>query len=708
MVCSYYLQLPLGLSVHGDHDLIGGNAGQLLRKGKVGDVAELLDELEMAIRKSLAGESQPETFFRLAETTILFCLCRNDFERLMKVRDLVEEFLPQVSLSGQASATKQLWLDYLVLVSDAVRRIMRTIPLEEFEGRLEEAKKHSNGNGITRKMEILACYVYLMEDDEELAARSKSTLEKSQDIDNDKMFLLNTLLLAEHHLRLPSKNSSVEFKNLIEKLQRNKLQEGNVIKDAVIDAAKFYLDVLSRVYQFETFDDDSVRHSHFSDQLRMIATEVERAIKDGLIHEVTGAMLLMQIATRYAKFAEKETDESRRVVHLALLHDLAKKAVKITEEVGDQVIANRMKLQQLQMAGTFDSQGTLQELRDLSTGFKKQLDTQAYVESVVAIARNLYAQNEGPDASAPLIDLVKTGEKRLDSGGLSLVNSALEEFIPMIQNARHLPGMPWLIEESETLFDLVCDLIEKIEDHLHATGEREFKRFHANYAKLKDLAAFNIKVYFRYQLYTAKLIRLNAILNKDELTLDLAENMIAEFSAENGPLFIMQGDWEDFKNVANDVRNRIINKSITITKGDLPAAAEHLDFSYRNLRSYITFNEVNRLGTFLEESTTKNRNLEEGIRLMLFDLYKQGTIFEVVFDIPQFLVENGMEGFTSRDMEEVLQIKGTTAKKYIRIMSEIELIQHRKSVGRKHYYFLNKDKVMLRLGKEAKTLAGPR
>jgi predicted transcriptional regulator len=97
--------------------------------------------------------------------------------------------------------------------------------------------------------------------------------------------------------------------------------------------------------------------------------------------------------------------------------------------------------------------------------------------------------------------------------------------------------------------------------------------------------------------------------------------------------------------------------------------------------------------------------LEQGIRLMFFDMYKNGTIFEVVFDMPKFLVEHSKAGFSSQDLEEALDIKGTTAKKYIKIMMEIGLIKHERSIGRKHFYKLRKDLVMARLAKDTKVMA---
>ncbi|MEM7658450.1 MAG: hypothetical protein AAF399_20145, partial [Bacteroidota bacterium] len=61
-------------------------------------------------------------------------------------------------------------------------------------------------------------------------------------------------------------------------------------------------------------------------------------------------------------------------------------------------------------------------------------------------------------------------------------------------------------------------------------------------------------------------------------------------------------------------------------------------------------------------------------------------------------------GFFSQDLERELTIKGTTAKKYIKIMMEIGLIRQDKTTGRKHYYRLMRENVMKRLGKDKATL----
>jgi hypothetical protein len=200
------------------------------------------------------------------------------------------------------------------------------------------------------------------------------------------------------------------------------------------------------------------------------------------------------------------------------------------------------------------------------------------------------------------------------------------------------------------------------------------------------------------------MMRISAQVSGDKTNTDLANMLIQKLENDNNPLSFIKGDWKEFKDVPNDVRNKTLNNCINISKGDLPLAAEHLDFSYRNLRSYITFKEVNRLGFFLDITETSNRQLEQGIRYMFYDLYKKGTIFEVVFDMPKFLVNHANSGFYSQDLEQGLNIKGTTAKKYIKIMMEINLIRQDKTTGRKHFYRLIRENVMKRLGADPSSL----
>ncbi|MEL6254109.1 MAG: hypothetical protein AAFR87_19020 [Bacteroidota bacterium] len=259
-----------------------------------------------------------------------------------------------------------------------------------------------------------------------------------------------------------------------------------------------------------------------------------------------------------------------------------------------------------------------------------------------------------------------------------------------------------MVEILDEFFDKVAEIIDSIEENLEFYSKSQIDELLSIYTDLEPASHFSIRAYFKYQLYELKSLRVTALVNKDAIALRLSEQLLKTFQNKDNPLSFIQGDWKEgeFKDVPNSVRNKTINKCINISKGDLPLAAEHLNFSYRNLRSYITFKEVNRLGFFLSMQLTNNKQLEQGIRYMFYDLYKAGTIFEVVFDMPKFLVENAQDGFFAQDLEQKLNIKGTTAKKYIKIMIEKGIIRQDKATGRKHFYRLIRENVMNRLGKE--------
>jgi hypothetical protein len=301
--------------------------------------------------------------------------------------------------------------------------------------------------------------------------------------------------------------------------------------------------------------------------------------------------------------------------------------------------------------------------------------------------------------------MVKKGYKKVDEGGFYLVHHGLSKINDIFLVEVDRPGVSWMVNALTDFFNSLAEMIDNLEAHISNIGQEMFDKFLEQMLRMEPATHFNLKVYLKYQFYEMKLLRLTAIARGDALGQQIAEKLLTEVANENNPLTFVQANWEEFKDVPNSVRNKVLNKCISISKGDLPLAADHIDFSYRNLRSYITFKEVNRLGFFLDKQETNNRQLENGIRLMFFDLYKRGTIFEVVFDMPKFLVEHSKGGFSSQDLEEALDIKGTTAKKYIKIMIDIGIIRLERSVGRKHFYKLRKDNVMNRLGKEASVVS---
>jgi len=286
--------------------------------------------------------------------------------------------------------------------------------------------------------------------------------------------------------------------------------------------------------------------------------------------------------------------------------------------------------------------------------------------------------------------------KRLSDGGFSLFLSLLRYTNNILERENKKPGLGWITSELEGIFSHIESLHEKLHEHIEAIGCAKFSYYQEEYLRFEPFSTWHTKVHLRYQFQQIKVLQLAALFSSDAKAYENASRLIRSLSSPTNPLHIIQANWSDFKDVPNFVRNQILNRSISITKGDLPLAAEHLNFSYRNLRSYITNNEVNRLGFFLEELNTNSRPMELGIRLLFHDLYEKGTLFEVVFDMPAFIVQNSATGFSTPDMEDQLNIKYNTAKKYLKIMADAGIIEPEKNPHRKGHYNVVRDQIIAR------------
>lgn len=695
----YYYQLLGTVIAEGDRYSFPRYLKDQAKKGDIENVDEMLKVLaEEAASAPLTGRQEAEYFTLIAESGMMFCLYRQDYQAF---RELYETASKRINLlKGQDTGFDVAsWEQYFQFVDLAARRIARNISIEKFETGLEDFEWSEIEHALIYRISGLAGYVYLKEEDELRVGKSRHWLEKAVAESDLQLGLVYTLNLADFSYREGNSKRIEEMVKAIELEVSGSKDKGYT---RLLNAALLELQARALIHKFESYDDEQVKLEESLASVRQVEKEFDLEGKDA--PAFVRAFLKMEFASFYLEQVGKDLDSEDLEDLLTMAHDDINDAIALAKGIKDAALQNHNKLNWLAVVCERSAQTNEKEIKDIVSTFKKTDFFPDYVTAVGHYVR--YHQNQGNPQKAydVLIDLVKAGQKRMPEGGFYYVVHAMEGIDSILLEETTLPGVSWMVNELVNYFDLVMEVVDAAENYADEIGRDLLDQFRMEYMRFEPVSHFNIYVYFRYQWYGYRLMRLNSIFAGDEIGVRQADAVLKELEHENNPLSFVKADWDEFKNVPNSVRNKTLNKCISISKGDLPLAAELMDFSYRNLRSYITFKEVNRLGFFLDHQETNYRQLEQGIRLMFFDLYKRGTIFEVVFDMPKFLVEYAKSGFSSQDLEEALNIKGTTAKKYIKIMMEIDLIKHERSVGRKHFYKLRKDNVMNRLGKDQQVL----
>lgn len=700
---AFYYQLLASIAQHNGKFNFPRYFKDIVKKGDFEDVAELITRLhEEVVSVGTQEGGDTEYFAFMAENGLLFSMYRNDFESFNKLFEAAQKGIESIR-SGRAARFSvdglEIYFNYLKKVA---LRLQRRINIESVEAEMDELDWDEVGKEYIGRISGVTGFMYLNEAGEEKFNKSRFWLQKAVadlDLVGGLAFQMN---LLDFYFR--SKNQSMKAK--IEEHIAELEQKSSTVQEAglagLLNAAVLDLKARALIFKFAMYDDNQVKIEENLAFIRDIENNVDYDGKDS--PTFTRAYLKAEFARYYQKLTQVNLDKEDTEDLLALANENLRAAGVYARKINDTALQSYLKLIWLSVANHRHATVTEKEIREAVTAFKKSENLLDMLSAVEAHAK--YFVNEGQTQKAydVLLDLLKTGIKRVEEGGFYLIAHAFRLVNDILVTEVRRPGVSWVTTELQNFFNRIQEVVEHVEDWTDYIGREQFDLFRNEYYRLEEPSNNNIVVFYRYQFFSMHILRLGAVFSGDEIGARQAALQIAKFEDNTNPLTFITATWDEFKDVPNSVRNSTINKCISITKGDLPAAADHLDFSYRNLRSYITFEEVNRLGNFLEERRTNNRQLELGIRLMFHDLYKSGTIFEVVFDMPKFLVEFAKTGFSSQDLEEALDIKGTTAKKYIKIMMEINMIKHEKSVGRKHFYKLRKDNVMTRLGKEQNVL----
>jgi hypothetical protein len=703
----YYYQLLAGLSHNASRFNYPRSLKELVRTGALDNVKEVEEILLTEISESsLHDANGSEYFIHLAENALLFALYREGFQEFVKIFDVVEKRMTSLESSGNARIDTKGWRWYLNYLNTAANRLQRVITIESFEREIDDIEWDELDEQFIYRISGVTGYTYLNEEDPSKFSKARHWLQKAiseVDLAEGLVFYLN---IADFYLANPINDN---YARLLEVHIKRLEEEANSALDQ--NLARLYravvLDLQTRavIHKFSAYDDNHVK---VEQNLRDVRTMEKSLDYEGSSTPVfVRSFLKLTFSQYYFNLTTSDLDDEDIEDLKAMALDDAMEALSIARRMKDNALYENLRIHWMTVSAAMPTGASdrEKEFKEILSGIRKESNNRAIVQASLALSSFYLHNKNARKAYEVLLEMVRRGLKRTDEGGYFLVTRGMSTANEILTAETLRPGVSWIVTEMETYFATITDVIDEMEGNLGIIGHELFDQFLEEYSGIEPASHFNLKVYLRYQFYEMKVLRLAAIMREDPASVKIADRLIGEIGEENSPLTFVQANWDEFKDVPNSVRNKVLNKCISISKGDLPLAAEHLDFSYRNLRSYITFKEVNRLGFFQEIQETPVKQLETGIRLMFFDLYKRGTIFEVVFDMPKFLVEHAKPGFSSQDLEEALDIKGTTAKKYIKIMMDINLIRLERSVGRKHFYKLRKDQVMNRLGQDQKVLA---
>lgn len=676
---------------------------EYLKQGDINNLTEfqdiLVDEVASA---SLADPMGLRYFGLMAETASMFFLYQRDHERLTQVLTLIEKKCQAFTAQGGGDLDQlETLFSFIGMVG---RRLFRHATIEEFEETIDELDWGDIDEAYIYRFSSLIGLTYLNESNASHYGRCQMWLRKAVSESAVGNGLDARMDLLDYLFDDRKQDHSQKINEIITEIKNEATQTQNGDYKKLLNDTVLYLQNKALLNQFGNFDDNQVK---IEENLRSIRSVEKTMAKESLnSSSFVRAFTKYDFSKYYLSLTEVDLDEDDIKDLLALATANINEAMDIANETQNKIFMDVAKVQWMAVVAERAGKVSEKDLREVVSSTKKTENYPLFARAARNLARFYVNQDNTRKAYDNLLDLIKSGSRRLDKGGFQLIVDGFRMTNDLMLSEIRQPGVSWMVTELVNYFGRLKEIIDAMDSQEELIGRALFDQFREEFVRFEPSSHLNAVIYLKYQWYEVKILRLSFIYSHDAPGQKVTETLLKELEADNNPLSFIQGEWEEFKNVPNSVRNKMLNKCISITKGDLPAAAEHLDFSYRNLRSYITFKEVNRLGFFLDQKSTNNRQLEQGIRLMFFDLYKNGTIFEVVFDMPKFLVEFAKPGFSSQDLEEALNIKGTTAKKYIKIMMEIGMIKHEKSIGRKHFYKLRKENVMNRLGQDRKVLVG--
>lgn len=672
---------------------------EIIQKMDITDYEKLQDFMLQELQSgSLSLEKSAGYVSFVGKQLLLFQFLRKD----AKLTETIEIARNRI-VNSQVPDTKvdvTAWEGFLDIIEAAYSRVVRKSTLKSFEDVVSNIpwSAFQAEAGWLSLVSGVVGIAYLNEEDPEQYSKAKIWLDQALKAEGSSRTLVFQYVSAQYGLKTGAEEE--EIIQYIEGLREPLEPLPN--------------ETLSKVFHLASLDLEALL-------MHAVIAESDRGYKEDLVEIVafdkmcreteempscSVVVLEALLAGLYGNLLSRTYDTEEQQAQLTRSQQYFDRAMDVAAELNDSQISAELKLFKATTLFQAGVSVTEKEMKEILSAFKKSQDYGGYVQVIRQYLAVLAHGGHWQKLADVILDLLKYATKQADVSRYFLLLKGMKIAQEYFHEETEKPGVSWMVDRLTDYFKYISDLIAELSEgeSLKSIGNRQFIEFRQLFTTFEPISHFNIYVYYRYQYESVQLLKLSLINQDDAVGIQIADSLLAKFQDENNPVSIIKGDWPDFKDVPNSVRNRTLNKCISISKGDLPKAADLMDFSYRNLRSYITFKEVNRLGYFLNLQTTTNRPLEQGIRYMFHDLYKKGTIFEVVFDMPKFLVEHANTGFYSLDLEEALNIKGTTAKKYIKIMANIGMIFQEKIPGRKHFYRVQKEEIMKRLGSEQVTM----
>lgn len=672
---------------------------EIIQKMDITDYEKLQDFMLQELQSgSLSLEKSAGYVSFVGKQLLLFQFLRKD----AKLTETIEIARNRI-VNSQVPDTKvdvTAWEGFLDIIEAAYSRVVRKSTLKSFEDVVSNIpwSAFQAEAGWLSLVSGVVGIAYLNEEDPEQYSKAKIWLDQALKAEGSSRTLVFQYVSAQYGLKTGAEEE--EIIQYIEGLREPLEPLPN--------------ETLSKVFHLASLDLEALL-------MHAVIAESDRGYKEDLVEIVafdkmcreteempscSVVVLEALLAGLYGNLFSRTYDTEEQQAQLTRSQQYFDRAMDVAAELNDSQISAELKLFKATTLFQAGVSVTEKEMKEILSAFKKSQDYGGYVQVIRQYLAVLAHGGHWQKLADVILDLLKYATKQADVSRYFLLLKGMKIAQEYFHEETEKPGVSWMVDRLTDYFKYISDLIAELSEgeSLKSIGNRQFIEFRQLFTTFEPISHFNIYVYYRYQYESVQLLKLSLINQDDAVGIQIADSLLAKFQDENNPVSIIKGDWPDFKDVPNSVRNRTLNKCISISKGDLPKAADLMDFSYRNLRSYITFKEVNRLGYFLNLQTTTNRPLEQGIRYMFHDLYKKGTIFEVVFDMPKFLVEHANTGFYSLDLEEALNIKGTTAKKYIKIMANIGMIFQEKIPGRKHFYRVQKEEIMKRLGSEQVTM----